>query len=129
MSSEHYSRAVVKTQVKCNQWELVPSVYLSLLFWTMIWCPRATRIYTVIQRFLSCQNSCFAAVFGVGDHHYRYLDAKKKINMGKNVGFPFTSSHGQQQCCLKKNRCPPSFLKHSLAVGSGSRLRSARFFF
>lgn len=78
MSSERYSRAVVKTQVKCSQWEPAPSVCLHLLCWTRIWCSRATRIYTTIQHFLSCQNSCFAAMFGVGDLHYRYLDTKKK---------------------------------------------------
>lgn len=121
MSSEHYSRAVVKAQVKCSQWEPVSSVCLSLLFCIRIWCSRPTRIYTMIQHFLSYQNSCFAALLGVGDHHYRYLDAKKKLNMGKNLGFPFTSSHAQHQCCLKKNRCPPTLLKHSLAVGSESR--------
>lgn len=80
MSSERYSKAVLKTQVKCSQWEPVPCVCLSLLFWTRIWCSRATRIYTTIQCFLLSQNSCFAAMFGAGDRHYRYLDAKKKEN-------------------------------------------------
>jgi len=32
----------------------------------------------MVQHFLSCQISCFAAIFGVGDPHYRYLDAKSR---------------------------------------------------
>lgn len=41
----------------------------------------------MVQHFLSCQISCFAATFGVGDRHYRYLDAKREEDV-----------HGEEYC-------------------------------
>lgn len=46
----------------------------------------------IMRHFLSCQISRFAAMFGVEDHHYRFLDAKREDDVrGEEHGFSLRS--------------------------------------
>lgn len=73
----------------------------------------------------SCQISCFATMFEVGDHHYRYPvpRGKYKMYMGKNTASLVAPSHTHLKAVLpeKDETASRNDLKHSLAIGSGWR--------